>query len=608
MRVQRAHVDVIGGIRTGIVLVILMAVGYQVGLLSEGLSLGIGALFASISDTADSPGRRLRSMAWGVLWSSVGTLMGGLVSGADALHIVVGFAIALVCGSAGALGARGALIGTLTLVLFAVFGGDIIGTGIAFLDAGLVIVGGAAYILVALAATPLKRLIMARITVARAYRAYAEATHRTRLEMTAPTVAVEAMAARTVSDHMGTRGETATWLNGLISDLERTRLALLALLALESEDEAYAVQVAHASGRLARSIGDSLVSPIARDIDTPLAALEALRDQAPNQQLRILADAMVQPLRDAVERARRPWPIGRQAELVPPPIVNPPILPRLREHWRAGDPVREHAIRLCLAFGIANLVAIVIDVPHAYWFPMTVAWVTKPDLSGTVTRVFMRVSGTLVGILVTGLFIILAKGAGLEVVVSIAAIGLATYLVIGYIWANYPVAVIGITTFVLMFEHLDGSNPEDDVIARIAFTVLAGVWVLLFSITRPRRSSLTALDALDRTASAIRAYADTVRQGQDAAEARARVNRERLAALTAVSAATTEPRGIWERPGPHVDPEDAAVLLTDALEAASVVVAEELLRESHDDDPALWQRVETALTDMDSRIATLRAG
>jgi len=608
MRVQRAHVDVIGGIRTGMVLIVLIAVGYQVGLLSEGLSLGIGALFAAIADTADSPGRRLRSMAWGVLWSSVGTLIGGLVSGMDVLHILVGFIIALACGYAGALGARGALIGTLTLVLFAVFGGNIIGTGIAFLDASLVVVGGTAYMLVALAATPLKRLIMARISVARAYRAYGEATHRTGLEMTAPTVAVEAMAARTVSDHMGARGETAEWLNGLISDLERTRLALLALLALEGDDEAYALRLAHASGRLARSIGDSLVSPIARDIETPLAALEALRDQAPNERLRILADDMVGPLRDAVGRARRPWPIGPRADLAPPPIVNPPIVPRLREHWRAGDPVREHAMRLCLAFGLANVVAVLTELPHAYWFPMTVAWVTKPDLSGTVTRVFMRVSGTLLGIIVTALFIVLARGTGLEVIVSILAIGVATYLVIGYIWANYPVAVVGITTFVLIFELLDGSNPEEDVIARVGFTVLAGVWVLLFSITRPRRSSLTALDALDRTASAIRAYADTVRSGQDAAEARARVNRERLAALTAVSAATTEPRGIWERPGPHVDPEDAAALLTDALEAASVIVAEELLQESHDDDPALWQRVDTALTDMDSRIAALRAG
>ncbi|MFM7211282.1 MAG: FUSC family protein [Actinomycetota bacterium] len=605
---QRAHVDVIGGIRTGLVLIVLMAVGYQVGLLAEGLSLGIGALFAAIADGADSPGRRLRSMAWGTLWSALGTLIGGLVSGNDVLHIIIGFAVAFACGYAGALGARGGLIGTLTLVLFAVFGGDVIGTGIAFLDFGLVLVGGAAYIVFALAATPFKRIIMGRLTVARAYRAYAEATHRSLLEMTAPTVAVEAMVARTVADHMGVRGATAEWINGFIVDLERTRLALLALLALEGQDEDCAVQLAQASGIVARRIGDSLVGPFSRDVDTPLAALEALTRAAPNERLRVLAEDFVQPLHDAAARLQKPWPIGRRAELSPPRIVNPPVMPRLREHWVAGDPVREHAVRLCVAFGIANLVALLISVPHSYWLPMTVAWVTKPDLSGTVTRVFMRVMGTLVGIVVTTGFVFVADALNLRVIVSILAIGIASYLAIGYIWANYPVAVVGITNFVLMYEFLDGADAESGMVARVAFTVLAGVWVLIVATTRPRRSSLTALDALERTASAIRAYAGAVREGRDPTDARTTVNRERLGALTAVSAAATEPHGLWERPGPHVDPADAAVLLNDALQAASVVVAEELLHERQEDDPALWQSFDATLDDMESRIKALRAG
>ena len=616
LRVQRAHVDVIGGIRTGIVLIALITVGYQVGLLAESLSLGIGALFASISDAADSPGRRLRAMAWGVLWSAAGTLVGGLVSGMDILHIVAGFAVALVCGYASALGPRGALIGTLTLVLFAVFGGEITGTGIALLDAGLVIVGGTAYIIVALAAVPLKRLAMARVAVARAYRSYAEATGaatdagRTRLEMTVPTVATEAMVARTSADHMGVQGATAEWLHGLVRDLERARLALLALLALEGEGEgvAYAEEIARASGRVARQIGDSLVTPFPRDVATPLAQLESLAAQAPTDDLGILAQDVVQPLRDAAGRLRKPWPIGGRADLDPPPIVNPPVMARLRAHVRPGDPIAEHAMRLCLAFGIANLVAVLSQVPHAYWFPMTVAWVTKPDLSGTVTRVFMRVAGTLLGIVVTVAFVILADGTALQAPVSILAIGVATYIAIAYIWANYPVAVIGITTFVLMVEHLGGGNSEVNVLARVGFTILAGLWVLLFAITRPRRSSLTALDALARTTAAIRAYAAVVRDGGDATEARALVCRERLSALTAVAAAATEPKGLWERPGPRMEPEEAAVLLTEALESASVVVAEELLHEHHRDDADLWRRVDADLDDMDARIAALRAG
>ena len=606
MKVQRAHVDIVGAIRAAIVLVVLLSLGHRFGLLSESLSLGLGALFAAIADTTDSPGRRLRVMVWGVLWSAVGTLLGGLLSGFGPLHVVLGFVFAAACGYAASLGARGALIGTLSLVLFAVYGGDEIGTGVAFLDAGLVIVGGTAYALVSLAATPLRRMLACRVAVARAYRAYAEATHRTGLEMTAPTVAIEAMAARTVCDHSGVQGDTSDWLNGLITDLERTRLGLLAFLAMKEEAPDYSQQLVLASGPVAKAIGDTLVGPFSRDVDGPLAALEAVRTQAPNDRLAILADDVVGPLRDAAARMRRPWPIGRRASLDPPSIVNPPILPRLREHWTAGDPVREHAIRLCLAFGLANLFAVLTPIPHAYWFPMTVAWVTKPDLSGTVTRVFMRVLGTLAGIVLTVVFVLIAGQLHAEVLVSIIAIGVATYLAIGYIWANYPVAVIGITVFVLMFANLAGSPITSDVLARVGFTVLAGVWVLLFALTRPRRSSLTALDALSRTAAAIRDYAATVRDHQDATAARIAVNRERLAALTAVNAAATEPRGLWERPGPHIEPQDAAILLADALNAASVVVAEELLHERHQDDPQLWARLEVTLADMDTRISALR--
>lgn len=86
------------------------------------------------------------------------------------------------------------------------------------------------------------------------------------------------------------------------------------------------------------------------------------------------------------------------------------------------------------------------------------------------------------------------------------------------------------------------------------------------------------------------------------------MDRERLGALTAVSTAATEPHGLWERPAPHVNPTDAAVLLTDALQAASFVVAEELLHERQEDGPELWHSFDATLDDMESRIKALRAG
>ncbi|MGI9197672.1 MAG: FUSC family protein [Candidatus Nanopelagicales bacterium] len=607
MRIQRAHVDVVGAIRTAIVVVVIIEAAYRLGAMSFGLALGIGALFASIGDTADSFPRRLRAMAWSTLWSAVGTLFGGLVSDYGLIHVLVAFAFAAACGFAGGLGPRGGLIGTLSLVLFAVFSGSSIGTGISFLDAGLVLAGGAAYILITLAPWPFHRLGTARTSVARAYREFAQATTRTGIEIATPAVATEIMAARTVLDHAGVQGATADWLGGLLSDLERSRLALVALVTTPEEHAEYAERARRAAGVAALRIGDSLVGPLRPDVAAALADLESVVAEAPNEALAILVHDLADPLVDAASRVRRPWPTGRRAEIRRPPIVPVSVSARLKAHLHRTDIVFEHAVRLSLAFGTATIIAVAGGWSHAYWFPMTVAWVAKPDLSGTVTRVFMRIAGTLVGVVVVAVFVLLARATPVEGDFLALGVGLATYLAIAYIWANYPVAVVGITMFVLFFEHLDGAGLRFDLIARVAFTLLAGVWVLAFSLTRPRRGGSAALDAMERTVQGIRGYASAVRDRGDIAAARATLTRERTAAVAAVTAAATEPRGLFERSDRQVDPGDAAILLTDALDAASLVVTEELLGEHGRSDPALWGRIDAELDGMQKRITALRA-
>jgi len=39
-------------------------------------------------------------------------------------------------------------------------------------------------------------------------------------------------------------------------------------------------------------------------------------------------------------------------------------------------------------------------VLHQYWIPMTVAWISKPDSTGTRVRVAQRVGGTALAVLV----------------------------------------------------------------------------------------------------------------------------------------------------------------------------------------------------------------
>jgi uncharacterized membrane protein YccC len=605
-------VDYVAALRTAILVMIVLLVAYRVDLLAEGLSLGFGVLFTALGDRVDSALRRFRGMAWMALWGSVGVLIGGLISEAPLVHVIVAFIAAGLCGYAGALGPRGALVGTISLVLIAVYAGTAIGTGIAVLDATLFLVGGAASIAVNLALTPLHRLGMARRAIARAYREFAATTSRTGVELAAPIVGTEIMAARVVLDHEGVRGETSAWLHGLLGSLERARFALLAVLAVADEDSDYVAGLIAASGGVARGISRGLVGGSwgwpRPDVRPVLAHLESQSTAAPTEALRLLAQDLAQPLRDAVDLMQQPWPVGRRADMRPLPIVSDPILPRLRSHWRAADPIREHALRLSIAFGTATLLAVATDLRYAYWLPMTVAWITKPDLGGTVTRVTMRIAGTLAGIILTTIVLLgITTWPQVEVGVAMAAVAVSSFFIMAYIWANYPIAVIGITAFVILLDLLGGGSSSDALASRVAFTLMAGAWVLAVSLVRPRRTGAAALESITAMVTAIRDYAATVRAGEDTTQARSVVLHARTTAITVVAAAATEPRGLWERPGPRVDPEDAAVLLTEGLDAATSILAEEVLGDRVGADPHLWERIDAALDDMDARVSSLAA-
>ena len=605
--IQRANIDYVSALRTTIVVTLVLLVAYRVGLLAEGLSLSFGVLFTSLNDSTDSAVRRFRGMAWMTVWGAVGVFTGGVISEAPVIHIVAAFVAAALCGYAGALGQRGGLIGTITLVLIAVFSGTAIGTGVAILDAGLFLAGGIAVIVVHLAATPLRRLGMARRSIARAYREFAAATKRTGMDVAAPVVGAELLSAHAVLSHEGVRGETAAWLDGLVSDLERSRFALLALFAVRDEDPDYVARLIAAAGDVARDISRGLVGVRRPDPTASLGRLEAGAAAAPTDTLRVLATDLTEPLRAAAGRLAKPWPVGRRAQMSPPPVRGAAILPRLASHWRAGDPVREHAIRLSLSFGLATLFAVASGIPHAYWLPMTVAWITKPDLGGTVTRVVMRVGGTLIGIIgTTAVLFAMDALPSAAVGLAMSTVAVATFFIVAYLMANYPIAVIGITAFVILLDVLAGGDAGNEVASRIIFTVLAGLWVLLISLIRPRRQGATALASIAALTVVIRDYADTVRAGRDTSQAHAQVLAARTAALGCVAAAATEPRGFWERPGPRVDTEDAAILLTDALTAASSILAEELLRDRPGHRP-LWAQVDEALDDMDTRVRDLSA-
>ena len=614
LRLQRANVQWVAGLRTGLLITLTLLIGLATGRIGIALSVSIGLLFVSITDSADSRRVRLRVMLWATLWISVGVLLGGLVSESLVAHVAVALVIALACGYAGALGPRGGLIGVLTLVLFAFYAGAAVVVDMAALDTVYFVVGGLITIAVNLLLTPPRRLGAVRSSIAHAYRELQDAAKRRGLELAAPTVAAAVMSARTVVDHEGCVGASATWANQLLSSAERARLALLALISERDIDPAYVDELTLRLSETAQAIADELAAPLGvpgnrRRAHTRdrLTELEATARRASDPRLATLALDVSDALASTVSVLDAPWPLGARAEIVPPRTTRTPILPRLRAHLHRSDPVAEHAIRLMIAFGGATIVAVSINASHAYWLPLTVAWIAKPDLANTVSRVTMRILGTMAGLVLVTVILLIARELPGELVILSITVGLAGATALAYINANYPLAVIGITAYVLLVEHVSGDGAEYDIIARLVATMLAGLWVLLVASIRPRRTGTTAISAMHATTHALRDYAATVRAGEDSTSARARVLKERTAALAAVSAATMETPGLWERAGDRVDPLQAAAVITDIIGATSSILAEELLEEHGQSDPALWARIDGTLDDLDTRVDDLRA-
>ena len=157
-------------------------------------------------------------------------------------------------------------------------------------------------------------------------------------------------------------------------------------------------------------------------------------------------------------------------------------LPVLRQHLHADDDYVRHAVRLALAIAVATIVALLIQHPHSYWIPMTVAWVAKPERRATSTRVLARLAGTIGGVLIVVLIndVFHLGNPGL-----ILVCGIGSLVVLMFVWADYAIAVVGITAFIVALFALQGSPVGATAHLRIGDTLIAGVIAVLASLVWP---------------------------------------------------------------------------------------------------------------------------
>lgn len=532
---DRSRVQWIGPLRASLIVTIAFAVGQVTSSPTSALLFCVGALFAGAADLGEAYRWRWRTIAWATLWAGGATAVGAAVSSIPAAHVATGAVVALLCGYAGALGPRGALVGVLALVCFAVFAGSPIPLPRALESGALYALGGIVVCIAAVVLWPAHRWGGSRTALSTAWRAaasYAAAGAGDRVRRSAD-VRAQFDAAAKVLASSGARDATLTWLNVLVrSGLD----SAAALHALDHDGVPVAVQVA--SGRVMRDVSRALVRRSARrNARDSLIRLRAVIDGLPAPTP--AAEAMWRALSEAVAAVDGDWPIGRRhahGDLLP---RGEPVRSRLRAHLHWQDPFLRHAIRLAAVFGIAVALTYLLRIPHVYWIPMTVAWVSRPDMSGTVSRVASRIAGTVVGVLVC---YVLLDVLGIRSPWLLGAILLvATMLSLTFLWSNYAIAVAGITTLVLTLFVSAGDPPGEDVTLRAALTIVAGVMVLTAAFIWPTRSGSNADAAVRAYASAVTSYLDTLNEDHaERRDARAAAVRAQGTARATLAAAARE--------------------------------------------------------------------
>ncbi len=175
----------------------------------------------------------------------------------------------------------------------------------------------------------------------------------------------------------------------------------------------------------------------------------------------------------AVGIATHPRELGLLVQKVPP------LWEQVKPHLIWNDLFTRHALRLSVTITLATVISHIGSLQDQYWLPMTVAWMTRPDHDGTNTRIAQRIVGTVVGLLLMALVLNVfhARDHWTAVICM-----LASALCVAYMNANYAIAVVGVTSFVIPLLVMIGQPSGETLLLRLAATLLAGLmtWASLF--------------------------------------------------------------------------------------------------------------------------------
>jgi uncharacterized membrane protein YccC len=140
-----------------------------------------------------------------------------------------------------------------------------------------------------------------------------------------------------------------------------------------------------------------------------------------------------------------------------------------------------HALRVSVVSGLALWVAGILNTHYRMWLPMTAIIILQPEFGATWKRLWERVGGTLLGVLIAGsLYLVLGSDTAQVVVIVLFAYGMFFFT-----RSSYGLGVVMLTPlFLLLLAILNPGTPGDIFLSRFVDTLagaalaLAASWLL----------------------------------------------------------------------------------------------------------------------------------
>jgi uncharacterized membrane protein YccC len=370
-------------------------------------------------------------------------------------------------------------------------------------------------------------------------------------------------------------------LRSLLNQSERIRLSLLALQRLRtrlSKDERASRRVAildrtlAVAAELLKEVSSALhygampgakATELMKEFESTAAGTWPRPEDLPEElaatvsDARHQVDALAGQLRSVLDLTTFTSTPGREA-LIQADARRPLMLrlygvvATLRANLSLHSAAFRHALRLCVAVAVGLALGRSLELSRAYWMPMTIAIILKPDFGTTYARGLLRFVGTFSGLVVSTWLVGLVYP---QPTWEIALIALFAFVMRSWGAANYGILTAAVTAVVVLMFGLGGAEPQPLITARALNTFAGGLIALITYAAFPTWERTNIREVLARMLDSYREYFRALRQAYESEQREVphELDQARLAARLARSNFEASIERLLSEPGARAE-------------------------------------------------------